>query len=351
MIQIIQHLPDRVIQTEGKEFLYFSGTSYLGISRNPNFQGYLQEGITQYGTNYSSSRISNIQLDIFEETEQYLATYVKTEAALTFSSGFLAGQAIVRMLQTEGELFYAPRTHPALWTSNSDPSFLSSYQEWIEHICNTTEESTSSPLVFLTNSLDPLYGESYDFSWLQHLSTHKRFILVVDDSHGIGVIGNDGNGIAEQIPSLPHVEVIIVGSIGKALGIPGGVVAGNTQRIAQLKKSPFFTAGSPIPPAYLYAFLQAKGLYQDLRKKLFENIELFQQETLSLQLFQSFPNYPVFYTQHNTLYDSLYQHQILISSFPYPSPYHPYITRIILNASHTQEDIYQLINSLKIQKA
>ncbi|MGV3588073.1 MAG: hypothetical protein ACO1OF_13795 [Adhaeribacter sp.] len=108
-------LPGRTLTANGREYLYFSGTSYLGMSRNQKFQALLQEGFRQYGLNYSSSRLSNVQLAVFAETENYLATYTGAEAALTISSGLLAGQLVVQALAGSGTFIYAPRTHPALW--------------------------------------------------------------------------------------------------------------------------------------------------------------------------------------------------------------------------------------------
>lgn len=340
-------LPGRTIAVDSQEFLYFSGTSYLGVARQVEFQQHLQEGFARYGSNYSSSRISNVQLSVFEEIEHALATYTGAEAALTFASGFLAGQALVRQLQTEGVFHYAPRTHPALWLHTNDNIPEKHYPQWVQNLPDWLEKMPAEHIVLLANSLDPLYAEKYGFDWVQQLPDHKRFTLVVDDSHGLGVTGENGGGIFGQIHTPPHVELMVTSSLGKALGLPGGVVLGSRKRIEQLKKSPFFTAGSPMVPAYAHAFLQAGDLYAKLRKKLFQNSIFFKAQTSGSGLFQSFDDYPVFYTTTNELYTHLYENQILISSFPYPSPQHPPITRLIVSALHTQEDISAVADCIK----
>lgn len=339
MTHIVDTLPGRTLSLDGNEYLYFSGTSYLGISRNAEFQHHLQEGFARYGTNYSSSRISNIRLAVLEEAEQQLAADTGAAAALTFSSGFLAGQALVRLLQHEGQCLYAPRTHPALALENPLPSPEKYYTEWVQNLPARLPHIPGSRIILLVNSLDPLYAEKYDFSWVADLPAERQITLVIDDSHGMGIIGTNGSGIFGQVQPPPHVEVIVVGSLGKALGLPGGVVLGNARRIAQLQKSPFFTAGSPMPPAYLYAFLQSQSLYASLRRKLAENTVLFQQKTAASDHFRFFDTYPVFHTPHNELYGHLYNRRILISSFPYPSSHDSPITRVIVNALHTPEDI------------
>ncbi|MBC7920010.1 MAG: class I and II aminotransferase, partial [Ferruginibacter sp.] len=95
----IDSLPGRTVQAEGREFLYCGGTSYLGMARNEDFATLLAEGMRRYGTNYASSRLSNVQLRVFEEAESHLAAYAGAEAALTVSSGYLAGQMVVKTWQ------------------------------------------------------------------------------------------------------------------------------------------------------------------------------------------------------------------------------------------------------------
>ena len=70
---VTHQLPGRTVVIDGKERLYFSGTSYLGVSNNPDFQQLLQAGISRYGTNYGSSRASNLQLAVYAAAEQQLA--------------------------------------------------------------------------------------------------------------------------------------------------------------------------------------------------------------------------------------------------------------------------------------
>lgn len=336
-------LPGRTILIGNQEFLYFSGTSYLGMARNEEFQSHVQEGFARYGTNFSNSRISNVQLAVFDEAESHLAAYTGAEAALTLSSGFLAGQLVVRQLQSEGAFVYAPKTHPALWLESNIAPAEDNYADWVRNLPGTLRQIREPHVVLLLNSLDPLYAEKYDFTWVLQLPDNKSFTLVVDDSHGLGVTGNGGNGVFGQIKTPPHVELIVTSSTGKALGLPGGVILGSRKRVDQCRKSPFFTAGSPMSPAYLHAFLQSGKLYSALRQRLLENSIFFKAQTSALQLFRSFDAYPVFHTAAHDLYPYLYRDRILISSFPYPSAHDLPVTRVVISALHTREDLTELI--------
>lgn len=340
-------IPGRTIRIDTREFLYFSGTSYLGVTRDKTFRSHLREGIGRYGTHYASSRMANVQLAIFAEAEQYLANYTGAEAALTFSSGFLAGQAVVRQLQSEGTFVYAPGTHPALWLSTAPEETVKDYTSWTEQLLATTQAYPNDRIILLMDSLDPLYAKAHAFNWLNGLSDRKRWIVVVDDSHGLGVTGKDGAGVYSQLQLPPHVELIVTSSLGKALGLPGGVVLGSKQRIAGLKRSPFFTASSPMPPAYLYAFLRFCDGYPTLRRMLFENVALFKKLISGLDLFQSIDSHPVFYTNAAALYPHLYQNQMLIASFAYPSPESPPVTRLVINRLHTRADIARVAAAIR----
>lgn len=337
----IDHLPGRTLTVEGKEYLYFSGTSYLGMARNEAFQKHLLEGMRLYGSNYSSSRISNLKLQIFEESEAYLAQFTGAEAALTMSSGFLTGQMAVRLLENKGRFLYAPRTHPALWRTQAD-FYDGPFNTWVARLPETIGTFPENDLILITNSLDPLLAQPYDFSWVAHLPAAKNITLIVDDSHGFGVLGKEGAGIFSQLQPYANIRLLVLSSLGKAFGIPGGVILGKKETIDQFKANPFFGGSSPVIPAYLYAFLQSKAIYQQERERLFQNIQLFTSRIAGLSIFDYFSRYPVYYTRRHPLCAYLKDNGVLISSFPYPSPQDELITRVIISSLHMEEDIHRL---------
>lgn len=337
------HMPGSTLTLNGEEYLYCSGTSYLGISCNEEFRESLAEGMRQYGTNYSSSRRSNLQLKVYEETERYLASYTGAEAALTMSSGFLAGQLLVQTLQGSGHFIYAPGTHPALWRSPTDaPDTELEFEEWVDWLLEAIPAMPEQHIILFCNSLDPLQARNYSFNWLTSLPPEKQVTVIIDDSHGFGVTGKNGAGVYSQLPQAPHVRPIVVSSFGKAFGIPAGVILGDRQLIAQLKTSPYFGGASPAVPAYLYAFNRCQSVFAEARQQLFSNIYHFRQGLERPEMFNFFDRYPVFSTHREDLCAFLQQHKVLISSFRYPTPHHEPITRVILNSLHTREDLQRL---------
>ena len=334
-------IPGRTVMANNREFLFFSGTSYLAINSNPDFLARLKEGLDRYGTNYSNSRNGNLQLRIFSEAEAYLAEYTGAEAAMTVSSGYLAGQLAVRSFENTGEYIYAPDTHPAVWIQNQNPSGLD-FKSWVEELCNSLPKHTSNEIVIVCNSIDPLKSVHYDFSWVKELPENKSITLIIDDSHGMGITGLNGSGIYRTANQNPALKLIVVSSFGKAMGIPGGFILSDSDTIDQIRKSPFFTASSPVIPAYLHAFLHSGPIYEKARKALFKNIRQFAASVVDLKIFNSIPGYPVFYTPENGLYEFLLNRGIIISCFAYPGPEDGLITRIVINSRHTEADLIQL---------
>lgn len=346
-MHIIDSIPGRTVLMEGKEYLYFSGTSYLGISRNLEFNKLLTEGLKRYGHNYSSSRKSNLQLAVFKEAEDYLTRLTGSEATLTMSSGYMAGQIVVQMLLNlqRNDFIYAPNTHPAIWRTPED-FYTGDFEEWTQNLNTLVKNCNQGKIVILSNAIDPLFCKKHTFDWINELPKDREFVVVLDDSHGLGITGKNGAGIISTLNPPDHVSLIVTGSLGKALGIPGGVVFSSKSIINKIKKSAFFGGSSPAIPAYLYAFLGAEEIYRKARLDLENNVESFEAKINGLDIFHYTPKYPVFYTPHNNLSSSLLKQDILASSFPYPTSEDELVTRIIISSLHTASDIEKLTDAI-----
>lgn len=361
MTTTIDHLPSRTIYLKGTEHLFFSGTSYLGMGHQPDFKAALLEGFNQYGTIFSASRNNNVQLKIYEDAEDFIAQWTGAELALTVTSGLVAGQLAVQSLVNQ-KLILAPSAHPAIWQPNTPPQYIfQNYDDFSKKIVGIVEKETNH-VVIAANAIDPLQGESYNFSWIQNLPNNKPITLLLDDSHGIGITGTsrnasgfykDGSGIFKKIKreigNKDNINLIVIASLAKAVGLPGGVILGNKKTIAMIRQNPLFVGASPIVPAYLFAFLKSQKVYTDARAVLQKNIEQFKSALSQFPLMPItyLPNYPVFFTSQKEAFGFLLKHKILISSFSYPKPTDPPITRIVLSALHTEGDIEYLIESMK----
>ncbi len=335
----VSQLPNRTVWIDGQEMLFFSGTAYLGLSQNEAFKRLIGQGQAEYGSVYGSSRNGNVQLAVYEQAETKLAAWAGTEAALTLSSGMLAGQAVVRQLMVEGyEFVYSPDVHPAVWHLPVIDIPKMNFETWATNI----KPEHKPKIAIVTNSVDALRGELYDFSFLNNLPDNQSIIIVIDDSHGLGVTGLNGSGIFRQIAQKPNLRLIVTASLAKAMGVAGGVILSDSQTTKSIRSSTYFAGCSPIGPDHLHAYLNADELYEEAQRKLSKNIELFISHVSDLDLFNYTNNYPVFYTERDDLYTFMIQNNVLIYSFAYPKATDKPSTRIIVSAWHEAADILKL---------
>ncbi|QDK81828.1 pyridoxal phosphate-dependent aminotransferase family protein [Spirosoma sp. KCTC 42546] len=338
----INQLPNRTIIHQGKAYRFFSGTAYLGLPQHPSFQQLMREAIGQYGTVFGSSRNGNVRLGIYEQAEAKMASVVGAEAALTVSSGMMAGQVVINWLRGQaGTFVYAPTAHPALWHEPMVTLPSMSFADWTAQLSSQLQTVAPGPIAILTNALDAVRSDYYAFDWINNLPDDRPITVVVDDSHGLGVL-NQGRGIWPQISHKPNVQLIVTASLAKAMGMPGGVIFSNADILTSLRRTAFFGACSPMPPANLAAYLEADALYAEGYEQLQRNILLAEKLLLPTGLFRHATGYPVFFTEHDELYAYLLEHEILVYSFAYPTAADRANTRIVISAFHTSEDIQEI---------
>ncbi|POY39072.1 hypothetical protein C3K47_00810 [Solitalea longa] len=331
----------RTAWLNNEEYLVFAGTSYLGIAYNTEFRNYLAEGFQLYGSNFGSSRLGNVTIDVFELAETEIAKLVGAESALTVSSGMLAGQMVLRQFEDHAHLFIAPGIHPALKPLNYQ-SRNYSYEQWTAHVLSELHSHKFPEAVIFINTIDILNARRYDLTWLQLLPDDLNLIIVIDDSHALGLIGEHGEGHWSFLPVLPNIERIMVASMGKAFGIPAGVITGNLNRINKIRKDGVFGGSSPTVPAYLHAFLQSTDLYHSSRKALNKLITQFSVLIKPLSAIVQSDGLPIYFIDDKTIENRLLDQKIIVSSFPYPNPNSEPVTRVVINSIHTAEDIERL---------
>jgi len=331
------------INIGGVRYLYFGGTAYLGIPQNLEFIDLYTEGIKKYGLNNGTSRSNNIQLGIYDEAEKVAAHRFKAEDALITSSGYLAAQLTVKSLSDFGKVLYAPSSHPALWLENQT---LNSklFSKWKTETLALINNAREQNWVLISNSMNNLFPEIYNFDFLEEIHDNKNIILIVDDSHGIGV-NNDGLGSFNNLAKKENMECVVVASMAKALGLDAGLVLGSGKIIQKLKRTNTFIGASPPAAAGLYTFIKGEHIYKQAWNKLQENIDLLASKLTSEWKFE--PGFPVFYLNNPALADMLLPHEILISSFPYPNANSEPINRIVLSSWHTPADIEYLASFLR----
>lgn len=325
--------------------VFFDGTAYLGLTGNAEFQQLVFEGIERYGVNYGASRSNVNTPDIYRLAETEAAERCLSEDAIIVSSGYLAAQLVVQHYLNTHHFIYAPDTHPALWIGKPEPPKMK-FTEWVEQVIPEVNRS-ERPVLLITNSLNNLIPEIYEFDWLAKILPAKQVVLLVDDSHGIGITGRSGEGVYSSIPSIPNIDIVVIASMAKALGVDAGVILGSYELIKELRNSPVYAGSSPPSPGILYAYIKASELYSTQLTKLQENTRFFEgflKEPMGLSYS---PDFPVFLLNNPKSYKYLVSKGMIISSVAYPDPRGEILNRIVVNSMHTKKQLKNLAAALK----
>ncbi len=338
---IVERFPDRTIHVEGKDYLYFGGTAYLGLPTNSAFQSTLAQCLLKWGSFYGSSRNSNIKLSVFNRVEEFFAKQIGTEDSVTTSSGTLAGRLILEYLSKSKHVFYHyPKTHPAILQSNSLPLFIE--DKLHPNLQNNVQEN----IVITVDSVLALEVKPTSFDFLNDISKKKRITLVVDESHSLGIVGKNGIGIFNTISNEKITRKILISSLGKALGLSGGIIASDKDFIDSIKKENLFISSSCANPAYLEAYILSQDLIKGQQQKLKENLEFLFKDLNLKSSFTFKKNYPIIYCNDENFYKTLYNNNIIITNFKYPN-YKGLMNRIVITANHTKDDLEKLKKVLK----
>jgi len=339
----LSNSPSRTALINGKEFLFFSGYGYLGIQYEPAFIALVEEGIKKYGWLFPSSRISNTQLSIFDEMEVLLSLITHTTSSVCFASGFGAG-TVASSLFKGHPITVCPESHPAV---NKLHQAALSFDKWAEKTLHIIHENKFDKTpVLIADAVNPLTGEVNDFDFLKYIE--KPLVVIVDDSHGIGLLGKNGEGIMGLLPQKENLEYIITYSLSKAMGINGGAIScTNKSTVDAIKKLPEFTASTSLSPALAHAFINGQKTYAAQRIKLTNNISFLRSELLDNTYIHNDERLPIFILPPYLDEAHFAGSEIIISSFAYPVSTGKKVNRVIVNALHTENDLQQLAKTIQ----
>lgn len=340
----IDSFPGRTVTVNGVVYRYFGGTAYLGLQDYRPFQDVFIKNIRQYGTSYGASRKANVRFGIFNTAEEHLAHLVGSEACITVSSGYLAGQFLAQFLKKKKhKLFYAPNTHSAL--SIGKAKIHTSYKSLKTDIEQyLAAKSTKTPVLFL-DSVNFSGASQPQFEELKKLPLHQ-LIIVADDSHGIGVLGKHGQGSFRALKEFGAKQFFVCCSLGKGFGIQAGAIFGSTDSVNEMKNTDFFGGAGPASPASMATYLDAQEIYKKRRLQLNQNLYLFLKEINSLEGFTNLFGHPTFSYQNKKLTQTLFEQHILVTNFNYPDENAAMLSRIVLTAAHQKMDIKALTSLL-----
>ena len=275
---------------DGKKVLNFCSNNYLGLANHPDIVSAAKKAIDVMGVGPAAVRSIAGTMSLHIELEKRLAAFKGVEAAITFQSGFTANLATIPALVSKEDVIFSDRLNHAsiidgcrlsgakiIAYEHNDPASLD------EQIKANLSQFRRGLVV--TDGVFSMDGDIAPLPAIYEVTKKHDILLMVDDAHGEGVLGKGGRGIVDHFGLHGKVDVE-VGTMSKAFGVMGGVVAGNAVIIEWLRQRgrPFlFSSAVTVPDAA--ACLAAIDLLEDstqLVDKLWSNAKYFKTEMKTL---------------------------------------------------------------------
>ena len=257
---------DTVVKIEGKDVLMFGSNSYLGLTTHPKLKEASIKAIEKYGSGCAGSRFLNGTLDIHLELEEKLARYVGKESALVFSTGFQVNLGVISSIPGRHDYIIMDDLDHACIIDGARLSFAK-VMKYSHNDMESLEKTLSrcEPDKIKLIAVDGVFSMEGDIANLPEivrLAEKYNANIMVDDAHGLGVLGKNGSGTADHFGLTDKVD-LIMGTFSKSLASIGGFIAADESTINYLKhnaRSLIFSAS--IAPANAASVIAAVDLIQ-----------------------------------------------------------------------------------------
>ena len=357
-IRTISSPMDAWVTVDGRRVLNFCANNYLGLANHPRLRAAAKAAIDQYGIGPGAVRTIAGTMSLHVELEQRLAAFKKAEACITFQSGFMANVATIPALVGQGDLIFSDELNHA---SIIDACRLSRAQV-VRYRHNDVgdlerkieETNQSGRRLIVTDGVFSMDGDIAPLDKICAVAEAHGILLMVDDAHGEGVLGQGGRGIVDHfdLHGRVHVEV---GTLSKAFGVVGGLVAGSQTIVDWLRQRgrPFlFSSAMTVPD--VAACIESVNVLQEsteLVDQLWANTAIFKQGMAALGFntgHSQTPIVPVLLGEAPLAQQfsrRLFEEGVFAMAIGYPTvPMGKARVRAMNSAAHSRQDLEQALD-------
>jgi 8-amino-7-oxononanoate synthase len=357
----IESEQDTVVKIDGKDVLMFGSNSYLGLTNHPKLKEASIKAIEKYGSGCAGSRFLNGTLDIHLELEQKLAQYVGKQGALVFSTGYQVNLGVISSIPGRHDYLILDDLDHACIIDGARLSFAK-VMKYSHNDMDSLEKALSrcerdKIKLIAIDGVFSMEGDIARLPEIVKLAEKYNASIMVDDAHGLGVLGKNGAGTADHFGLTDKVD-LIMGTFSKSLASIGGFIAADSDTINYLKhnaRSLIFSAS--IAPANAASVIAAVDLIQEEPeriKQLWDNTDYARQKLKEAgfdtghSVTPIIPllirdDYKTFQLTKMALDQGVFVNPVVSPAVPSTSS----LIRYSLMATHTREQIDQSISVLK----
>ena len=345
------------VKRNNREFIMMASNNYLGLTHDLRVQQAAKYAVEQYGTGSGGARLTSGTFPLFNELELGIADFKHTEQALVFNTGYMANVGTITALMNKNSIIISDELNHA---SIIDGCRLSGARierynhKDIEHAEHILKNYKSSHKMIITDGVFSMDGDIAPLDKLYELGKEYNTLLMVDDAHSTGVLGN-GRGTAHHF-GLTDVDVQL-GTLSKALGSVGGYVAGRKELIEYLVNySRSFIFSTALSPADIGAVLEALTIVKNeplVVEQLHENTAYMANklQSMGIECDDETPIFPIIVGDNEralSLAHELEARGIIITAIRPPTvPVGESRLRMTVTAAHSQEQLDYVANTLR----
>ncbi|WP_295275535.1 8-amino-7-oxononanoate synthase [Veillonella sp.] len=346
------------VKRDDKEYLMMASNNYLGLTFDSRVIEGAVKGAQQYGTGSGGSRLVSGTFPLFTELENELAKFKNTEKALVFNTGYMANVGTISAIADKNTIIFSDALNHA---SIIDGCRLSRGAVKAYSHCDVDElkylfkqADRNARKLIITDGVFSMDGDIAPLDKLYELSRDYNALLMVDDAHATGTIGN-GHGTAAYFNLEKEIDIQL-GTLSKSLGSVGGYVAGNSTIIDYLiNMSRSFIFSTALSPADIGASLAALHVLESdvsVLRRLHANVNYMAEQLLSVGIdaTDETPIFPILIGRNeDTLAVSnyLYEAGIIGTAIRPPTvPIGESRIRLTVTAAHNREQIDYVCHTL-----
>ena len=345
------------VKRNNREFIMMASNNYLGLTHDLRVQQAAKYAVEQYGTGSGGARLTSGTFPLFNELELGIADFKHTEQALVFNTGYMANVGTITALMNKNSVIISDELNHASIIDGCRLSgaHIERYKHKdVEHAEYILKNYKSAYKMIITDGVFSMDGDIAPLDRLYELSKEYNALLMVDDAHATGVIGN-GRGTAHHF-GLTDVDVQL-GTLSKALGSVGGYVAGRKELIEYLVNySRSFIFSTALSPADIGAALEALTIVKNeplVVEQLNENTAYMANklQSMGIECDDETPIFPIIVGDNERALSLAYELElrgIIITAIRPPTvPVGESRLRMTVTAAHSQEQLDYVANTLR----
>jgi 8-amino-7-oxononanoate synthase len=347
------------VKIAGKSYLMLSSNSYLGLCNDQRLKQAAMDAMEKYGVGSGGSRLTTGSYEVHKKLEDEIAAFKRAEAALLFNTGYMANIGAISSIAGKDWVIFSDRFNHA---SIVDGCRLSGAKIIIYEHCDASDLETKAHshrgrrALVVTDGLFSVDGDIAPLPEIVQVAKKYNMLLMVDDAHATGVLGENGGGTADYFGLQNEID-IQMGTFSKALASEGGFIAGNRGLIDYLaNKARSFIFSTALAPATVAVSLRALEIVQAeprLRQSLAANSAWFREKLREIGFeIMDFPT-PIISIVLGppdltvNFSNRLMEKNIFVSAIRPPTvPHGTSRLRINLMATHTVDDLVRAIDSM-----